>query len=435
MIKSSCHDSSDQYQRLVLQAIFDNVIDGIIVIYDNGEIFSLNPAAERIFGYAAQEIIGKNVKQLMPEPYRSQHDFFIKRYLDTAQPCVIGIGREVVGLRKDESSFPLDLAVSEIKLGDQVMFVGITRDITDRKKMESELLHSQTKLLEKTHELNQLNRKVMVLNEELKSENLRMSTELEIARRLQHMILPTVSELNNIEELDIASFMEPAEEVGGDYYDVLKHRDGIRIGIGDVTGHGLESGLLMLMIQTATRVLSTSQLTDLKDFINILNKTIYYNLQRMDLDKSLTLSLIDYRDGKFCLTGQHEDILVVRKNKQIERVDTTNLGFFLGLKADISSLVAQQEISVDPGDGIVLYTDGVTEAINELGERYGIERLCQVTSQNWHQPALEVQQHIVNDLRDHMGTQKRNDDLTLMIVKVLPNSAKYSDMLLNNLYY
>ena len=413
--------SSSQYQELIFQAIFDNVVDGIIVIYDNGEIFAFNHAAERIFGYLAQEVIGKNVSQLMPEPHRHRHDSFIQAYLKTGQPHVIGIGREVSGLRKDGSLFPLDLAVNEIRLADKMMFVGIIRDITERKKMEAELLLSQTRLLEKTYELSQVNQKITTINERLHSENLQMSTELDIARQLQRMILPTTLELSTIRELDIAGFMEPVEEVAGDYYDVLQDENGtVKIGIGDIMGNGLESGLLMFMVQTATRALSTtSKISDLESFINILNTTIYDNVHRMNLDKSLSLLLLDYREGKFHFSGQHQEVLVIRQNKQVERIDTTHLGFFLGLKADIRSLVAQQEVQVDPGDGIVLYTDGLTEARNEFGHLYGIERLCQIASQSWHRSASEIQKIIIDDVHYHMGTEKAHDDLTLVVIKVI----------------
>lgn len=424
-VKNVNLETSKQYQDLVLKAILENVVDGIIAIYNNGEIFSFNRAAERIFGYSAQEIIGKNVSSLMPEPYCNQHDAFINHYLKTGQPHVIGIGREVLGLRKDGSLFPLDLAVNEIKLGDQIMFVGIVRDITERKKMEEEVLAYQAKLLEKTYELGQMNQKVITINQSLQAENIRMSTELDIARRLQRMILPTIAELRKIQELEIAGFMEAADEVAGDYYDVLQDENGtIKIGIGDVMGHGLESGLLMLMVQTAARVLSTSNITDLKSYLNILNATLYHNIQRLNLDKGLSLSLLNYHEGKFYFSGQHEEILVVRENKQVERIDTTNLGFFLGLKADISPLVAQQEVDVHPGDGIVLYTDGVIEAMNELGQAYGLDRLCQIISQHWHRSAVEIQQTIVEDVHYHMGTQKLYDDLTLVIIKVLPQGMR-----------
>lgn len=119
-----------------LAAILDNVLDGIITIDELGSIGSFNMAAEKIFGYTAAEVIGNNVKMLMPEPYHSQHDGYLHNYVSTGNKKIIGIGREVVGQRKDGSTFPMDLAVSAMRLGDKRMFTGIVRDITERVKVE-----------------------------------------------------------------------------------------------------------------------------------------------------------------------------------------------------------------------------------------------------------------------------------------------------------
>lgn len=125
------------------QAIFDTAVEGFVTIDENGIIDSFNNAAEKIFGYRADEVIGKNVSMLMPEPDRSRHDGYIHNYLTTGQAKIIGIGREVLGQRKDGSIFPLDLAVSEVHVAGKRLFTGIIRDITERKKAEERLLHSE----------------------------------------------------------------------------------------------------------------------------------------------------------------------------------------------------------------------------------------------------------------------------------------------------
>ena len=126
-------------QEARLQAIVTNAVDGIVTINDRGIIESFNPAAERMFGYPAAEAIGQNVKLLMPEPYRSEHDGYLDNYKKSGHPKIIGIGREVVGRRKDGSTFPLDLAVSEIHLSGHRAFTGILRDITERRAIETQL--------------------------------------------------------------------------------------------------------------------------------------------------------------------------------------------------------------------------------------------------------------------------------------------------------
>ncbi|MFS8118563.1 MAG: PP2C family protein-serine/threonine phosphatase, partial [Microcoleus sp.] len=130
------------------------------------------------------------------------------------------------------------------------------------------------------------NQEITVLNNRLKAENVRMSAELDVTRKIQQMLLPKDLELKEVIGLDIAGFMEAAEEVGGDYYDVLQHEGRVKIGIGDVTGHGLESGVLMIMLQTAVRTLLAYNEPDPVRFLSAINSAIYDNVQRMKCDKN-----------------------------------------------------------------------------------------------------------------------------------------------------
>ncbi len=134
-----------------LKAILENVVDGIITIDEHGSVQSFNSAAERIFGYSVDEVMGKNIKQLMPEPYQSEHDQLIQNYLQTGNAKIIGIGREVIGLRKDGSQFPLELAVSAMWIRETLLFSGIVRDITARKRSEDQLLQAKEEAEQANH--------------------------------------------------------------------------------------------------------------------------------------------------------------------------------------------------------------------------------------------------------------------------------------------
>ncbi|NJR74726.1 MAG: SpoIIE family protein phosphatase [Scytonema sp. CRU_2_7] len=256
------------------------------------------------------------------------------------------------------------------------------------------------------------------LNESLKSKVDRMSAELEVTRRLQQMLLPKSEELESITELEISGFMQSADEVGGDYYDVLSHKGSLKIGIGDITGHGLESGVLMLMVQTAVRTLLISGIKDSTKFLSILNSVIYENIQRMGSDKSLTLSLLDYKQNNLLLSGQHEEVVVVvRRGGVIELIDTMDLGFPIGLDEDIEPFVAQTDVRLESGDVVVLYTDGITEAENSSGAQYGLEKMCQVISHNCHASAEEIKQAVIADVRQHIGEHTVFDDITVVVLK------------------
>lgn len=127
------------------QAILAAAVDGIVIIDGTGTIKGFNPAAERLFGYRADEVLGRNVRSLMPEPYRSEHNQYLSSYRETGRANIIGIGREVVGQRKDGTTFPMELSVGESCDGDRRLFAGIVRDITERKQAEQQLRASESK--------------------------------------------------------------------------------------------------------------------------------------------------------------------------------------------------------------------------------------------------------------------------------------------------
>ena len=146
--KSALHDSEQR-----LRAILRTAVEGIITIDEQGRVESINAAAERMFGYTAAEVVGHNVSRLMPSPYREQHDGYLGNYLRTGQAKIIGIGREVVGQRKDGTLFPMDLAVSEVRLANQRLFTGFVRDISERKRAEIRQSELTQSLAEKNKEL------------------------------------------------------------------------------------------------------------------------------------------------------------------------------------------------------------------------------------------------------------------------------------------
>jgi two-component system, LuxR family, sensor kinase FixL len=130
-----------------LRTLTETAVDGVILIDARGVVLMFNPACEKLFGYSADTVIGENVKMLMPQPYRHEHDRYITNYRDTRDPKIIGIGREVIGLRKDGSTFPMDLSVGEARQDGESIFVGIIRDLTSRKRTEAELEQARAELV------------------------------------------------------------------------------------------------------------------------------------------------------------------------------------------------------------------------------------------------------------------------------------------------
>lgn len=137
------------------RAVVETAPNGIITINEQGQIQSFNPAAERIFGYSCDEVIDQNVNILMPEPYRSRHDGYIQNYHHTGKAQIIGIGREVIGLHKNGTEFPIYLAIGEVKLENESLFTGIVIDITERKEYEEKLRESKEEAEKTAEKINQ----------------------------------------------------------------------------------------------------------------------------------------------------------------------------------------------------------------------------------------------------------------------------------------
>jgi sigma-B regulation protein RsbU (phosphoserine phosphatase) len=190
------------------------------------------------------------------------------------------------------------------------------------------------------------NKKITLLKDRLKAENMRMISELDLTRKIQQMLLSKDRELKEVIGLDIAGFMEAAEEAGGDYYDVLQHKGRVKIGMDEVREHGGESGVLMIMVQTAVRTWLADTEPEQVKFLSAINSVIYDNVQRMKLDKNASFALLDYQQGMLKLSGQHEEMIVVRCKGCVEGFDTIDLGFPIGLDAEIAKFVALSKCAV-----------------------------------------------------------------------------------------
>ncbi len=385
------------------RSIFENSVDGIFQTTPSGRYLSANPALARMYGYESPAELIQSLTDIGTQLYvegdrRAQ---FQKQLQENGR--VTDFESEVY--RRDGNRLWIreNARVVTTATGAIDYYEGTVSDITARKAAEQALAQATAE--------------IQALNERLSEENLRMKGELVVARKLQQMILPKEAELREIRDLDVAGFMQPADEVGGDYYDVLQEGGRVKIGIGDVTGHGLESGMVMLMVQMAVRTLLISQENDPIRFLNALNQAVYSNIQRMRTDKNLTLTLVDYQDGQMILSGQHEAIVVVRANGTLECIDTDSLGFPIGLEERIEGFLDKLILYLQPNDVVVLYTDGITEAESPTKELYGLPRLCEVLQQHHRQSAAEICHAVIEDVKKHIQNQKIHDDITLLVLK------------------
>lgn len=242
--------------------------------------------------------------------------------------------------------------------------------------------------------------------------------ELSIAQRIQLSILPKDF---SVEGLQISAAMYPATEVGGDYYDVLPVAGGAWIGVGDVAGHGVTAGIIMLMLQSAAAAAVRARPdASPSELVCLLNEILFEGVRkRMGADEHATFTLMRYeRSGLVTFAGAHEPILVLRAgSREVERIDTP--GMWLGVRRAIEDVTRDSTIDLGTGDLVVLHTDGISEASPFPGaEAFGIEGICEAMLDARDGTVNEVRTHIMNRVRE-FTPQQRKDDMTLVALRFL----------------
>jgi serine phosphatase RsbU (regulator of sigma subunit) len=248
-----------------------------------------------------------------------------------------------------------------------------------------------------------------------RAEQTRMAQELEIAARIQTGILPNEV---RVAGLEIAARMVPASEVGGDYFDILPCDGGCWLGIGDVAGHGLHTGLVMLMIQSI--VAATTYLrpdAPPAEAWAALNAVLWENVrERLGRDEHATVTLLRYRDdGRFDFAGAHEELVIYRAaRRECEVVETPGLWAGISKRPPMST-IPSGSLQLAPGDVLLLYTDGLTEARHPAHGLFGVERVCSCLLEVAELPAEAILEYMID--RVDAWTTRHRDDLTLVILR------------------
>ncbi len=241
----------------------------------------------------------------------------------------------------------------------------------------------------------------------------KVQSEMDLARQLQLSLLPALPDDALYKAM---ASMIPAESVGGDYYDYVVVQGRRYVAMGDVSGHGMNSGVMMLMAQTAFYTyLSSSPSPDLKELYKTLNATLYHNMAirtRQHLFMTLVALCID-DGGRVEYIGKHEDIFVFRKSTG--RVDRILMdGMWVGLMNDVSEFSNKSEFYLSKGDFVVLYTDGLIECRNNHGEGFGVDRLVGIIEQYGNDGIEITKEMILSFCFDFMS--KQEDDITLFLL-------------------
>lgn len=265
--------------------------------------------------------------------------------------------------------------------------------------------------------------KLRISREELRTKE-RLERELEIATVIQTLLLPAQPQLDGF---DVAARMVPAEEVGGDFYDLHQTPWGSWVAVGDVSGHGVTSGLVMMMVQSMLAALArrghdgAARNESPREVLRVINAALYENLRvRMRDDDYMTMVLFKHvGGGRFRYAGAHEKILVYRRATGAVEVLETD-GTWLGMQEDIGPFLEEREVELQPGDAMLLYTDGVTEARNPQGGQYNLDRLAEALRRQGAVPrpsAEKIRDGVIEDVMT--WSRARQDDITVLVLRRL----------------
>jgi serine phosphatase RsbU (regulator of sigma subunit) len=326
--------------------------------------------------------------------------------METGQP-ILNKEVEIIG----PSGNPDWSLVTKMPLHDENGMIigtfGISRDITELKQIEQ--------ALEKA------NQEITKLNVNLTDENQRMHMEMDLARRIQTALLPRM--VKNVHpDFEIAALMMPAAEVGGDYYDIsLDRENNLWFNIGDVSGHGVTPGLIMMMAQTIHTTITVNYQATARDMLININKVLVKNVtERMGNEHLMTFTTLKYLGaGRFQYAGRHLDLIIYRnQTKTCENIETT--GIFLNYMPDLGSYTKNEEFAMDKGDMLVLYTDGITESANskvsEKREMLGLIGFMEIVQRHGELDIDICRDAIIADVLRWSGSVQE-DDISLVLVK------------------
>lgn len=372
-----------------LRSVIETASDGIIVIDDQGIVLTFSPAAERIFGYPASEVIGKNVSMLMPDRFGSEHDGFIQHYHDTGERRIVGTNREVAGLRKDGTAFPMDLAVGEATLGEVQIFTGLVRDITERKEAERRLSDAYNVI----------------------------SDSITYASRIQQAVM-TGEEMLRATTADCFVIWQPRDVVGGDIYWCHPWGQGVLIIAADCTGHGVP-GAFMTLIATGAldRAIGEVEPGSVGHLVRQMHLVVQFTLNQHggagDSDDGLDLGAcyIDFDQSKLTFSGAKLPLFIV-ENGEVTEVKATRSGIgYRGISA--TQTFDEQVISLTGAQTFYMTSDGLVDQIGgEKRRGFGKKRFKETLLAVENLPLSQQRAEILDRFSSYQGDENRRDDVT-----------------------
>lgn len=378
------------------RSITSSAIDAIISADKNGIIESWNPAASKIFGYTEEEALGQNLDIIIPKKYHKHHHAGMERVLYGGEKKAIGQIVEMEGQRKDQSIFPVSLALSMWEGIDDMNFSGIIRDITKRKKDEAILLKA----------------------------NKRMESELNVGKDIQMSMLPlSFPAFPERNEIDIYADLIPAREVGGDFYDFhFLDENHLYFAVGDVSGKGVPAALEMAVAKTLLKSRAANDRSTASILTQVNNEIAKDNDTFMFI--TVFIGVLDIETGKLVYSNAgHNTPFVIGPNGSIAVLEDLH-GPVIGAMEGMT--YKESEVIIDKDAIILCYTDGVTEAQNTKEAFYSTKRLVNLLENGKYDSTKSLTDLIIKSVNEFEEGTEQFDDITVLALQYLKDSDKHS---------
>ncbi len=370
-----------------VRAVANGVIDGIISADEIGTILSVNRSATQIFGYTANEMVGQNLRMLMPSPHREAHDGYLQRYRESGDKRIVGKILELTGIRKDGSTFPLELGVSDIHLPNRRMFIGVVRDTSEKRRIQQQLAEDAARL-QRYHDESEREQELAmaIMERQIRSDWLRDGA-------VQYAVMP-------------------ARNFSGDVVLVARSPQGALYAmLADATGHGLAAAVSVLPALGAFYRGAAGNVP-LPALVTELNSLLCGLLPRGRFVAAAVVRLeAGSRKGKIWVGGVPDVLRVGDDGRVLQRFVSRQLP--LGILPSSEAGIVPEAFSWNEPSQIVLCSDGLTEAENSAGEAFGVkglERTLQST------PRASRVAGLRQALTAHLGRQPAGDDVSVLII-------------------
>jgi len=362
--------------------------NAIVMVNKSGTIEMVNSQTEAFFGYSRSELIGQPVEILVPERFRKHHVGYRDAYLAAPVSRPMGAGRDLYGLRKDGSEFPVEIGLSLIDSKEETLVLSTIVDITTRKATEAAIRQAQINLAI-------------------------AQSEIKIAQRIQASLSPSAPIKSS--HFEVTGYCLPADKIGGDYFDYFyRNEDHLDMIIADVSGHSIGPSLFMVETRSAIRTQASISATP-SETLKILNNFLFEDLDKSDY--FITLFYLQYNIAthqlSFANAGHPPPLLLNPFQSECEQLDAD--GLILGVYKNV--VFEEKVATLSKGGLILLYTDGLTEAQNADGEFFGLKRVNDIFIQHAQQSPQVIIETLLEELKQFCRREVFADDITLMVFK------------------